>query len=128
MKVTIGQINTTNGDIEGNVAKILGAIEKAKTDGSDLIVFPEVATHGYTSFDWFLDQDIIENVGDCLPKIIAATQGITAVVGTVRKTENANGRKLFNSAAVIRDGKLLGFADKTLLPEYDVFDDPRYFE
>ncbi|MBA2620130.1 MAG: NAD+ synthase [Acidobacteria bacterium] len=127
MKITIGQINTTNGDIEGNVAKILDAIEKAKTDGSDLIVFPEVATHGYTSFDWFLDKDIIETVEEPLQRIIAATKGITAVVGTVRKTGDANGRRLFNSAAVFNDGKLLGFADKTLLPEYDVFDDPRYF-
>jgi NAD+ synthase (glutamine-hydrolysing) len=128
MKVTIGQINTTNGDIDGNVAKILQAIEKAKSDGSDLIVFPEVATHGYTSFDWFLDKDIIETVEKPLEKIVEATAGITAVVGTVRRTEDANGRKLFNSAAVIHDGKLLGFADKTLLPEYDVFDDPRYFK
>jgi len=53
MKVTIAQINTTNGDIEGNVSKILNAIDKAKSDGSDLIVFPEVVTHGYTSQDWF---------------------------------------------------------------------------
>jgi NAD+ synthase (glutamine-hydrolysing) len=128
MKVTIGQINTTNGDIEGNVAKILQAIEKAKDDGSDIIVFPEVATHGYTSFDWFLDKDIIEMVEKPLEKIVGATKGITAIVGTVRKTGDANGRKLFNSAAVIHDGKLLGFADKTLLPEYDVFDDPRYFK
>ncbi|MBA3599620.1 MAG: NAD+ synthase [Acidobacteria bacterium] len=128
MKITIGQINTTNGDIEGNVAKILGAIEKAKRDGSEMIVFPEVATHGYTSFDWFLDKDIIENAAAPLQKIIPATENITAIVGTVRKTDDANGRKLFNSAAVIHNGKLLGFADKTLLPEYDVFDDPRYFE
>jgi NAD+ synthase (glutamine-hydrolysing) len=128
MKVTIGQINTTNGDIEGNVAKILAAIEKAKSDGADLIVFPEVSTHGYTSFDWFLDKDIIENAGNPLEKIIPATTNITAIVGTVRETKVADGRRLFNSAAVISDGKLLGFADKTLLPEYDVFDDPRYFE
>jgi len=128
MKVTIGQINTTNGDIEGNVAKILQAIEKAKKDNSDLIVFPEVATHGYTSFDWFLDKDIIETVAEPLEKIIPATRNIIAVVGTVRKTGDANGRRLFNSAAVIHNGELLGFADKTLLPEYDVFDDPRYFE
>ncbi|MCA1622463.1 MAG: NAD+ synthase [Acidobacteria bacterium] len=128
MKVTIGQINTTNGDIDGNVAKILQAIEKAKDDGSDIIVFPEVATHGYTSFDWFLDKDIIETVEKPLEKIVGATKGITAVVGTIRKTGDANGRQLFNSAAVFHDGKLLGFADKTLLPEYDVFDDPRYFK
>jgi NAD+ synthase (glutamine-hydrolysing) len=128
MKITIGQINTTNGDIEGNVAKILQAIEKARQGGSEMIVFPEVATHGYTSFDWFLDKDIIENVAAPLQKIIPATENITAIVGTVRQTDDANGRRLFNSAAVIHNGELLGFADKTLLPEYDVFDDPRYFE
>ena len=128
MRVTIGQINTTNGDYEGNVEKILRAIEQAKQDKSDLIVFPEVAVQGYTSLDWFLDRDIVESALKPLEKIIPATEGLTAVVGTVRPTGEAHGRKLFNSAAVIRDRTLLGFADKTLLPEYDVFDDPRYFE
>ncbi|CAN5280786.1 NAD+ synthase [soil metagenome] len=128
MKVTIGQINTTNGDFEGNVAKILNAIAKAKQDGSDLIVFPEVVIHGYTSQDWFLDKDIIENAGEYLQKIVDASKGITVIVGTIRRNEETAGRRLFNSAAVMHDGELLGFADKTLLPEYDVFDDPRYFE
>ncbi|MBK7511624.1 MAG: NAD+ synthase [Chloracidobacterium sp.] len=128
MKVTIAQINTTNGDIAGNVAKIVAAIEKAKSDGSDLVVFPEVATHGYTSQDWFQDADIINASGEALETIIDATSGITAVVGTIRPNVDRDGRRLFNSAAVIYDRQLLGFADKTLLPEYDVFDDPRYFE
>lgn len=128
MKVTIGQVNTTNGDLEGNVAKIIGAIERAKADGSDLIVFPEVATHGYTSQDWFQDPDIIEHSLDPLQEIISAAIGITAIVGTIRPNTDRDGRRLYNCAAVIHDGKLLGFADKTLLPEYDVFDDPRYFE
>ena len=128
MKVTIAQINTINGDIEGNVAKILDAIEKAKADKSDLVVFPEVVTHGYTSQDWFQDRDIIARALDPLEQIIPATAGITAIVGTIRPTNDADGRRLFNCAAVISDGKLVGFADKTLLPEYDVFDDPRYFE
>lgn len=128
MKVTIGQINTTNGDFEGNIAKIIDGIEKAKADGSDLVVFPEVCTHGYTSQDWFQDRDIIEHSLEPLEKIIPATKGITAIVGTVRPNADTNGRRLFNSAAVISNGELLGFADKTLLPEYDVFDDPRYFE
>jgi NAD+ synthase (glutamine-hydrolysing) len=128
MKVTIGQINTTNGDIEGNINKIIQAIEKAKADNSDVVVLPEGATHGYTSQDWFLDKDIVEGVEEPLQKIIPATTGITAIVGTFRKTNDVNGRKLFNSAAVIHNSELLGFADKTLLPEYDVFDDPRYFE
>jgi NAD+ synthase (glutamine-hydrolysing) len=128
MRVTIGQINTTNGDYEGNVEKILRAIEQAREEKSDLIVFPEVSVQGYTSLDWFLDRDIAESSLKPLEKIIPATEGLTAVVGTVRPTHEAHGRKLFNAAAVIRNGKLLGFADKTLLPEYDVFDDPRYFE
>jgi NAD+ synthetase len=128
MKVTIGQINTTNGDIEGNVAKIVEAIEKAKSQGSKLIVFPEVVTHGYTSLDWFQDRDIIETALDPLEKIYPVTKGITAIVGTIRPNTDKDGRRLYNSAAIIHDGKLLGFADKQLLPEYDVFDDPRYFE
>ncbi len=128
MKVTIGQINSTNGDIAGNVRKIVTAIEKARSDGSDLIVFPELITHGYTSQDWFQDPDIIENSLDPLKEIIPATRGITAIVGTIRPNEDNDGRRLYNCAAVIRDGELIGFADKTLLPEYDVFDDPRYFE
>src|SRR5688572_12629301 len=128
MKVTIGQINSTNGDLAGNTVKIIAAIERARADGSDLIVFPEVITHGYTSQDWFQDPDIIEHSMDPLKEIIPATVGITAIVGTIRPNEETDGRRLFNCAAVIHDGELIGFADKTLLPEYDVFDDPRYFE
>ncbi len=128
MRVTIGQINTTNGDIDGNVAKIIAAIEQARADRSDLIVFPEVAIHGYTSQDWFQDRDIISSSLDPLQRIVPHTSGITAIIGTIRPNDDNDGRRLFNSAAIIHDRKLLGFSDKTLLPEYDVFDDPRYFE
>src|SRR5882672_8977169 len=133
MRVTIGQINTINGDYEGNVARILSAIDQAKKDASDLIVFPEVTVQGYTSLDWFLDKDVVRSCLDPLNQIIEATAGLTAIVGTVRPNDQAmgdqaTGRRLYNSAAVISDRRLLGFADKTLLPEYDVFDDPRYFE
>ncbi len=132
MRVTIGQINTTNGDYAGNTKRILRAIETAKNDRADLVVLPEVAVQGYTSLDWFLDRDVAAHALDPLDKIIEATKGLTAIVGTVRPVEaerlQQGSRTLYNSAAVIRDGKLIGYADKTLLPEYDVFDDPRYFE
>jgi NAD+ synthase (glutamine-hydrolysing) len=128
MKVTIGQINTTNGDIDGNVAKILSAIETAKADGADIIVFPEVCIHGYTSQDWFQDRDIINASLEPLDRIIPATEGLTAILGTIRPNTEREGRRLFNSAAVISNGRSVRFVDKTLLPEYDVFDDPRYFE
>src|SRR6185295_2863863 len=128
MRVTIGQINTTNGDFENNTASIIRAIEQARHEQSDLVVLPETCIQGYTSLDWFLDRDVQRCALAPLEKIVEATKGITAVVGTVRPSNEATGRRLFNSAAVIRDQKLLGFSDKTLLPEYDVFDDPRYFQ
>lgn len=134
MRVTIGQINTTNGDYEGNVTRILRTIEQARADGSHLAVLPEVAVQGYTSLDWFLDRDIACATLAPLETIRRATEdakNLTVVVGTVRPVEECatkQGRKLYNSAAILRAGRVLGFADKTLLPEYDVFDDPRYFQ
>jgi len=128
MRVTIGQINTTNGDFEANTRSIISGIEQAKRENSDLVVFPETCIQGYTSFDWFLDRDLQRCALGPLDKIIPATQGITAIVGTVRPSGLTTGRRLFNSAAIIRNQELLGFSDKTLLPEYDVFDDPRYFQ
>ena len=91
--------------------------------------FPEICKLlGYTSQDWFQDPDIISHSETLLDQIIPRTKGISVILGTVRVNDDNDGRRLFNSAAIISDGKLLGFADKTLLPEYDVFDDPRYFE
>ena len=128
MRVTIGQINTTNGDLEANTNSIIRGIEQAKRENSDLVVFPETCIQGYTSFDWFLDRDLQRCALGPLQQIVPATKGITAIVGTVRPSGLTTGRHLYNSAAVIRNGELLGYADKTLLPEYDVFDDPRYFQ
>lgn len=127
MRVSIGQINTTNGDYEGNSDRIVRAIEQAKQEKSELVVLPEVAIQGYMSFDWFLDGDVVRSALAPIQRIIDATEGITAVVGTVRPSEFGANRPLYNSGAVISNRKLIGFADKTLLPEYDVFDDPRYF-
>src|SRR5689334_11434064 len=115
MRVTIAQINSTNGDLKGNTSRIISAIEKAKADGSDLVVFPEVITHGYTSQDWFQDRDIVEHSLDSLESIIPTTNGITVVIGTIRPNTDNDGRRLYNCAAVISDGELVGYADKTLL-------------
>src|SRR2546423_13939440 len=98
MRVTIGQINTTNGDFEGNTERILRAIEQAKSENSDLIVFPEVAVQGYTSFDWFLDRDIVESSLKPLEKIIPATEGLTAVGGTGGAAGAAQGGKPSHSS------------------------------
>src|SRR6185436_8591131 len=116
MRVTIGQINTTNGDCEGNTARIISAIEQAKKESSDLIVFPEVTIQGYTSFDWFLDPDVVRSALDPLNKIIDATEGIAAIVGTVRPSDQPTGRKLYNSGAIIRNRKLLVLLTKLFCP------------
>src|SRR5918912_4182380 len=108
MRVTIGQINTTNGDYAGNVERALGAIARARADKSDLVVLPEVAVQGYMSFDWFMDRDVIAHATEPLAQIVAASAGLTVVVGTVRPNDSTQGRRLFNSAAVISDQKLLG--------------------
>src|SRR5689334_5668636 len=128
MRVTIGQINTINGDFQANTNNIIRGIEQAKRENSDLVVFPEICVQGYMSFDWFLDRDLQRCALEPLKRIIPATTGLTAIVGTVRPSGLTTGRHLYNAAAVIRNGELLGYADKTLLPEYDVFDDPRYFQ
>ena len=73
MRVTIGQINTTSGDYEGNSAGIIRAIEQGKRDGSNLVVMPEACVQGYTSLDWFLDRDFVSCTLQPLEKIIAAT-------------------------------------------------------
>src|ERR1044071_9235791 len=92
MRVTIGQINTTNGDIAGNVARIIKAIEQARRDASDLIVFPEITIQGYTSFDWFLDPDVVRSSLEPLDEIIDATERFTAIVGTGRTSDHPTGR------------------------------------
>src|ERR671915_1408012 len=96
MRVTIGQINTTNGDFESNTASIIRAIEQAKREDSNLVVFPETCIQGYTSLDWFLDREVQRCALEPLQKIIDATKGITAIVGTVRPTGQQTGRRLFN--------------------------------
>ncbi|HAF22441.1 MAG TPA: hypothetical protein DCK93_05930, partial [Blastocatellia bacterium] len=69
-----GQINTTNGDYESNTAAIIRAIERARTDRSNLVVVPEVSVQGYTSLDWFLDRDVARCALQPLGKIIEATE------------------------------------------------------
>src|SRR2546429_5196678 len=121
MRVTIGQINTTNGDYAGNTASILRAIERGQQDRADLVVLPEASVQGYMSFDWFLDRDVVRSALAPLEKIIEATEGLTAVVGTVRPSDPGAGRRLYNSAAGGCNSKLLGIAANKVLPHDTVF-------
>ena len=129
MKIAIAQINPIVGAITDNGKKIVDQILFAKKKGAKLICFPELALIGYPPEDFLFIPTFIEAAQKGLLPIVEATEGITAIVGTVRKNPSTEDEKsLFNTAAVIFNKQIVGFQDKTLLPDYDVFSEKRYFE
>ena len=128
MKVLFAQVNTTVGDIKGNVNKILLGIAKGKDCQADLVIFPELTIVGYPPEDLLLLPNFIDEAEKALEEVISATQNIAVVVGTVRRHHIKGEKFLCNSAAIIENGHLIGFQDKSLLPTYDVFDERRFFE
>ncbi|MEM8629412.1 MAG: NAD+ synthase [Chlamydiota bacterium] len=127
MRYLLAQINPTVGDLARNTAQILNSLERAKRQGCDLVVFPEMALTGYPPEDLLLLQDFQAEVDRCYGKILEACSGIAAILGTIRRNPSPHGKPLCNSALVIADQKVVGYYDKQLLPAYDVFDEVRYF-
>lgn len=128
MKVALAQINPIVGDLLGNARKITDHIKVAKAQRADLVVFPEMALLGYPPEDLLTLPAFVEGVEKALDSLAQVTQGIAAIVGCVRKNPLKKEKPLHNSAAILIDGKLIGFYDKILLPDYDVFSERRYFE
>jgi NAD+ synthase (glutamine-hydrolysing) len=122
LRIGLCQINTTVGDIEGNTRKILDYISKGKKMGADLLAFPEMAITGYPPEDLLFMPKFIEANLKAIQKIAKATTSITALVGFVDKRED-----IYNAAALLHDGKMVGSYCKTFLPNYGVFDEDRYF-
>lgn len=127
MKICMAQLNPTIGDLAGNTKKILNAIKKAKRQHADIILFPELTICGYLPGDLLLHADFIKATQDCLTQIVQASSGICVIVGLIRPNPG-KGKPLFNSAAIIYDGQVIGYHNKCLLPTYNVFDERRYFE
>jgi len=123
LRIGLCQINTIVGDIEGNTRKILGYIAKGKRMGADLLAFPEMAVTGYPPEDLLLMPKFIEANLKAVKTIAKATSSITVVVGFVNKDGD-----IFNSAALLHDGKLIDVYSKIYLPNYGVFDEDRYFQ
>jgi len=128
MKVLVAQLNPTVGDMKGNTRKILDSIASGRKKGADIVLFSELALCGYPPEDLLLHPAFIDAQERYLEEIIQASHAIFVVVGTIRRNPKREEKALFNSAALICNKKLLGFADKQLLPTYDVFDERRYFE
>lgn len=128
MKLFVSQINPVVGDIQGNCRTIVAAIDEAKHQRGDLVVFPELALTGYPPQDLLLMPHFIDAVEEASKTIAKATSGISAVVGMPRRTHILGGKELYNSLILYRDGRQVAYYDKRLLPDYDVFNERRYFE
>ena len=126
MKIAVCQINTTVGDFDGNVEKIGLYLEKAKKAGCAVALFPELTITGYPPRDLLDRFSFFEKSRKALEKVAQASQGILAVVGTILENRD-RGNPLFNAAVAVADGTILHVYKKVLLPNYDVFDEARYF-
>jgi len=120
----MAQINTTVGDFDGNTKKILKYIAEARSQGVDLLSFPELAICSYPPEDLLFKPHFIDENLRALEKVIEGSSGITIAVGFVA-IDDIKG--IYNAAAVIHDGKLAGVYYKICLPNYGVFDEQRYF-
>lgn len=129
MKIRLHQLNPTIGDLSGNKDLILSALEKAESAEIDLLVLPEMAVTGYPVQDLIERPAFFEAVFRLNEEIIQSVPSTTALLfGTMTPNKSNIGRKMFNSAILAEDGRMIGMTHKTLLPTYDVFDDLRYFE
>jgi NAD+ synthase (glutamine-hydrolysing) len=122
LRVGLAQINTTIGDLDGNVAKVLEYVGRARALAVDVISFPELTITGYPPEDLLLRPSFVEDNLAALARVVEGCRGITAVVGFVDRDG-----AIFNSAAVIHDGRLADVYHKQKLPNYGVFDEVRYF-
>jgi NAD+ synthase/NAD+ synthase (glutamine-hydrolysing) len=127
VKIALGQINPTVGDFSGNAAKIIQFALQARSAGAGLILFPELAVSGYPPLDLVERPSFVARSRATAERIAAETQGIAVVCGMATSAEADSGKKVMNSAALLREGRIDFIQSKMLLPTYDVFDEARNF-
>ena len=121
MNIRLAQINPIVGNLEYNSKLIKDII--ISSEKFDLLVFPELSLTGYPPQDLLLDNNFIDKAQNAMNDIKQSVSNQLVIIGTPRKENGA----LYNSAAILKDGDILGYRDKTLIPSYDVFDENRYF-
>ncbi|MHC4948419.1 MAG: NAD+ synthase [Planctomycetota bacterium] len=127
MRLTLAQLDPTVGDVAGNTALVLEAIERARADGADVLVTSELALLGYPPRDLLLRDGVVETCEAAVQRIAEAAGDLVVVVGHPRRAA-AGERPCHNSVSVCRASRIEAVYDKQLLPGYDVFDEDRYFE
>ena len=127
VKIALGQINPTVGDFSGNAAKIIQFALQARSAGAGLILFPELSVCGYPPRDLVERPSFVARNRATVERIAAETQGIAVICGVVTPAEADTGKKVMNSAVLLREGRIEFIQSKMLLPTYDVFDEMRNF-
>lgn len=131
MKITIAQLNPTIGAFAENLDKARSAIQKGKSEGADIIAFPELFLTGYPPRDLLERNDFIDQAKKALQQLTddsRQSSGLAVICGTVLSENESQNKRLRNAAVVIHNGKIIFTQAKSLLPTYDVFDETRYFE
>nr|WP_321453277.1 NAD+ synthase [uncultured Carboxylicivirga sp.] len=128
MKIVLAQLNYHIGNFESNSEKIINTISKAKEEDAELVVFSELAVCGYPSYDFLERKEFIEKCNETITKIAKNCVGITAIIGAPEINPEPLGKNLYNAAFVLSNGAIQQIVRKTLLPNYDVFDEYRYFQ
>jgi NAD+ synthase (glutamine-hydrolysing) len=128
MKIAIAQLNFHIGNFQDNTSKIIDFIQKAKTYQADLVIFSELSVCGYPPNDLLERKEFIHQSQNAVERIAEVTDGIAVIVGAPTINNSQRGKKLFNSAIFINNGKIERTIHKTLLPTYDIFDEYRHFE
>ncbi len=123
LRVGLAQINTTVGDLDGNAAKALENVDRARELGVDIVSFPELTVTGYPPEDMLLRPSFVKDSREALEVVVKGCRGITAVVGFV----DSDGDGIYNAAALVHDGRMADVYRKQRLPNYGVFDEMRYF-
>lgn len=128
MKIFLAQQNYHIGNFEANTAKIIDGIHKAKAAGADLVMFSELCTCGYPPRDFLEFNDFIRQCYETIDRIKEHADDIGVLVGSPAYNPRKEGKDLFNAAFFLHEKQIKAEIHKTLLPNYDVFDEYRYFE
>jgi len=128
MKIALAQQNYHIGNFEENTRKIIEGIDWAKKEGADLVVFSELSVCGYPPRDFLEFDDFINQCYAAVDKIREHADTIGVLIGSPARNPRVEGKDLFNTAFFLYEKKIVAEIHKTLLPNYDIFDEYRYFE
>jgi len=128
MKIAVCQSNNIIGDIQGNKARILAGYGRGADDGADLVIFPELTLTGYPPLDLVEKKEFRQAVIKAAGEISEQTGKTGLLFGSITEDDDKIGTDIHNSAVLCHDGKIQFIQHKSLIPNYDVFDEMRYFD